>query len=277
MKDDLDFTENVVPDTYMREVAPWWEFNNGVLTIYGGRGTTVLPTATNQPWLAEYKQADITKIKFIGEGLEFPENCYSWFDGYTRVLEITGLEKVNTKNVKSMRRMFSGMKHLMMLDLSNFDTSNVEDINAMFYELGSLRKLDLSSFNTSNVKDMNSMFSGMSSLTELDLSNFDTSNVTDMNSMFEDNLAYQNKKVKFKDDLDFTKKEVEEEKTKPTYYKLQNIEVFDFIDEFQLNFNIGNVAKYIARYQNKNGLEDLEKAKVYLEKEINKLKKGDMK
>ena len=67
--------------------------------------------------------------------------------------------------------------------------------------------------------------------------------------------------------------EVEEEKTKPKYYKLQNIEVFDFIDEFQLNFNIGNVAKYIARYQNKNGIEDLEKAQVYLEREINKLKK----
>ena len=43
--------------------------------------------------------------------------------------------------------------------------------------------------------------------------------------------------------------------------------------EFELNFNIGNVAKYIARYKNKNGLEDLEKAKVYLSREIAKLEK----
>ena len=34
---------------------------------------------------------------------------------------------------------------------------------------------------------------------------------------------------------------------------------------------MGNVAKYIARYQNKNGVEDLKKAQVYLEREIKKL------
>ena len=118
------------------------------------------------------------------------------------------------------------------------------------------------------------------------LSSFDTSNVTNAEGMFAFNLAYKNNKVKFKNDIDFTKKaktkeieEIEEkiEKTKPSYYQLKNIEVFDFIDEFELNFNIGNVAKYIARYKNKNGLEDLEKAEVYLKREIDKLKKGDCK
>ena len=58
--------------------------------------------------------------------------------------------------------------------------------------------------------------------------------------------------------------------TKPSYYK-KNIEVFDFIENYELNFNIGNVVKYMSRYQSKNGVEDLKKAKVYLEREINNL------
>ena len=124
---------------------------------------------------------------------------------------------------------------------------------------------------TKNVTAMRYMFANMQSLTELDLSSFDTNNVTDMSHMFYANLAYETNKVKFRNNIDFTK-EIEE-KTKPNYYKLKTIEVFDFIDEFELNFNIGKVAKYIARYKNKNGLEDLEKAQVYLNREIKKLKK----
>ena len=58
--------------------------------------------------------------------------------------------------------------------------------------------------------------------------------------------------------------------TKPSYYK-KNIEVFDFIENYELHFNIGNVVKYMSRYQSKNGVEDLKKAKVYLEREINNL------
>lgn len=37
------------------------------------------------------------------------------------------------------------------------------------------------------------------------------------------------------------------------------------IRETGMNFNVGNVVKYVYRYKRKNGLEDLEKAKTYLE------------
>lgn len=67
------------------------------------------------------------------------------------------------------------------------------------------------------------------------------------------------------------------DKIKPSYYK-KKIEVFDFIESFELNFNIGNVAKYIARYKLKNGIEDLKKAQVYIAREIHNLeKKEDLK
>lgn len=39
------------------------------------------------------------------------------------------------------------------------------------------------------------------------------------------------------------------------------------------NFCIGNVWKYIWRYQQKNGLEDLQKAQWYLAREIARLEK----
>ncbi len=57
------------------------------------------------------------------------------------------------------------------------------------------------------------------------------------------------------------------DKINPPYYK-RSIEVTDFIIEYDMNFLEGNIIKYVTRYKNKNGIEDLEKAKWYLEKLI---------
>ncbi len=51
----------------------------------------------------------------------------------------------------------------------------------------------------------------------------------------------------------------------PSHYRQGNIEVIDFILDQKLNYLEGNVIKYISRYKFKNGLEDLNKAKWYLE------------
>lgn len=42
-----------------------------------------------------------------------------------------------------------------------------------------------------------------------------------------------------------------------------------------MNFNIGNVIKYCWRTDHKNGLEDLRKARWYLDDEINRLEQED--
>tara|TARA_R100001510_G_scaffold2642_2_gene2014 strand:+ start:293 stop:496 length:204 start_codon:yes stop_codon:yes gene_type:complete len=57
------------------------------------------------------------------------------------------------------------------------------------------------------------------------------------------------------------------DKINPPYYK-KSIQVTDFIIEYDMNFLEGNIIKYVTRYKNKNGIEDLEKAKWYLEKLI---------
>lgn len=60
----------------------------------------------------------------------------------------------------------------------------------------------------------------------------------------------------------------------PSHYNQGKYEVIDVINDWKLNFNLGNAIKYIARadYKN-NAIEDLEKAIFYLNYEINFRKK----
>jgi hypothetical protein len=55
----------------------------------------------------------------------------------------------------------------------------------------------------------------------------------------------------------------------PAHYTTGGIETIDFIEAKQLNYNLGNAVKYITRADHKgNRLQDLQKAKWYLEREI---------
>ena len=57
----------------------------------------------------------------------------------------------------------------------------------------------------------------------------------------------------------------------PSYYQSSSFEVIDVIEAFNLNFNTGNVIKYITRAGKKDGegkLTALLKAQWYLEREI---------
>jgi len=56
------------------------------------------------------------------------------------------------------------------------------------------------------------------------------------------------------------------------HYSKYSIQPWDIIDTYKLDFYEGNLLKYLLRYKDKNGLEDLEKAKHYLEKIILNLK-----
>ena len=58
---------------------------------------------------------------------------------------------------------------------------------------------------------------------------------------------------------------------RPDYYKSGGMEAFDVIDAFNLDFNLGNAFKYIARAGKKGDkVEDLRKAVTYLNREIEK-------
>tara|TARA_R110002095_G_scaffold193603_1_gene171863 strand:+ start:6786 stop:7049 length:264 start_codon:yes stop_codon:yes gene_type:complete len=60
---------------------------------------------------------------------------------------------------------------------------------------------------------------------------------------------------------------------KPKHYKTKDKDVIDFCKDYDLNFNRGNIVKYVARADKKgNELEDLLKAKDYIKREIKFLK-----
>ena len=59
----------------------------------------------------------------------------------------------------------------------------------------------------------------------------------------------------------------------PSHYN-KGIETIDYIESWNMNFNTGNVIKYVTRAGHKDDkLEDLQKAKWYLEREIENTKK----
>jgi len=55
----------------------------------------------------------------------------------------------------------------------------------------------------------------------------------------------------------------------PLHYQTEKIDVIDFCKLYNLNFNRGNIVKYLARAGKKdNELQDLRKALDYLQREI---------
>jgi hypothetical protein len=60
----------------------------------------------------------------------------------------------------------------------------------------------------------------------------------------------------------------------PAHYKVGGIETIDFIEAKKLGYNLGNVVKYVTRAGHKgNRKEDLEKARWYLNRELENLSK----
>ena len=65
----------------------------------------------------------------------------------------------------------------------------------------------------------------------------------------------------------------------PHYQTASGLETIDVIEAFTAELKgaeaicTGNALKYICRWKNKNGVQDLKKAKWYLDRLINKLEK----
>jgi hypothetical protein len=51
----------------------------------------------------------------------------------------------------------------------------------------------------------------------------------------------------------------------PQHYRGNGLQPFDVIDAFGLDFYEGNALKYLLRWRKKNGVEDLVKARTYIQ------------
>ena len=61
-----------------------------------------------------------------------------------------------------------------------------------------------------------------------------------------------------------TKEDLEDRVNHPKHYTNGKIEPIDYINGNGMDYLEGNIIKYISRYKFKNGLEDLHKARFYL-------------
>ena len=98
------------------------------------------------------------------------------------------------------------------------------------------------------------------------------------------NEFYNNQLKKIDQMLDICNKQIRENdnnKNKeminhPQHYNMGKFEAIDVIEDWQLNFNLGNTVKYISRAGHKdNIIQDLKKALWYLDREIKRLEKGE--
>ena len=65
----------------------------------------------------------------------------------------------------------------------------------------------------------------------------------------------------------------------PSHYAFDDgvIECADYIESHAFDFLEGNIIKYVTRYQHKNGVEDLKKARWYLNRLIKRYEPNESK
>ncbi len=184
----------VLPSQLWAEAQPWAEYlssSHELIFHYDelkaeSRATATydLPTTNKTPGWYGYR-TDIQKVTFLSSFAQArPVTCYGWFSGMSDLTDIEGLAYLNTSEVISMNRMFSGCTKLTSLDLYTFDTQRVTDMQAMFAGCTALTDVHLTSLTTNNVTTMWEMFYNCSSLTTLDLTTFYPVRMKDMKMMF---------------------------------------------------------------------------------------------
>ena len=155
-----------------------WDSTSKTLTFYGGDskpdGAYSLNADYNEPgWYIESNiHSNCTKVVFDGTFKDVrPISCYRWFDNFTALQTIEGIENLNTENVTIMSCMFTNCENLNSLDLSSFNTKEVTDMSSMFADCEKLNTIYVSDkFTTDNITtnifgsyDMN-MFYGCTQL-----------------------------------------------------------------------------------------------------------------
>ena len=165
--------------------------NNTILTFFydndkesqGGMDIGPFTSADERGWNEHCES--IGHVKFDGSFANYtPTSTSYWFDGFTNLTQIEGLENLNTNNITDMSCMFNGCEKLESLILSGFNTSNVTYMSLMFGGCSSLTSLDVTGFDTSNAIYMDGMFRGCSGLTSLNVSSFNTEKAKEISEMF---------------------------------------------------------------------------------------------
>ncbi len=142
------------------------------------------------------KSYDAKKVVFEDNFINYVNNtkplksCYQWFQGFTNLTEIQGLDEINTREVNDMSRMFLGCRSLTQKAiqpiLNKLNFSKVQLMTGMFQNAFSTDvgvDLEFKDWNATNVLFVKEMFRE-SGVKNLKITNFGGNKINDMRSMF---------------------------------------------------------------------------------------------
>ena len=142
-------------------------------------------------WNSVYEgpSENVTKVVFDASFVDArPTSTHEWFADMPNLIEIEGIENLNTSEVTNMDRMFKMCSSLTEIDLSGFNVEKVENMYGMFMGCEKLTILHLESFDTKSLTDTERMFDGCTALTTIFINTlkWDVSSVTSSDNMFRD-------------------------------------------------------------------------------------------
>ena len=151
-----------------------WDANTNTFTFYydentyEGDGITQYALTTENRWNTEpaWKSLDwrssVTKVVFAASFANFQQVCMNyWFDGFSNLTTIEGMENLDTSKAVYCNYMFSECSSLTSIDLSHFNTATMI-FRGFFNKCSNIEVLDLTSF--TKFSDLRDIFSGMSKL-----------------------------------------------------------------------------------------------------------------
>ena len=105
------------------------------------QGTVYYPVwfTYNPDWYVDVNAKYATQVVFDPSFAEVrPTSTFGWFYGMNHLSSLSGMEYLNTEDVKNMKNMFRGCSALTSLDLSTFYTPNLQIMDNMFYDCNHL-------------------------------------------------------------------------------------------------------------------------------------------
>ena len=172
-------------DTYTLTPAPkhgtwgtvdWLLEDDGTLLLEGGIGED---TGSRSPWWAFGSL--ITRI-IVNGAIEAPEDSEGLFAGFSNLVEIEHLDRLDVAQVQNMRGMFEYNGSLKDLQVDNWDTSQVTSMAWMFSGCRRLAEIQVDNWDVSSVYTFYGTFQNTSSLSNLNLLDWNVASLEVMDS-----------------------------------------------------------------------------------------------
>lgn len=130
--------------------------------------------STGPQWYNKSEDVKVTKV--IIKNKVYPTKLFYWFNGYSDLKEIEGLENIDFSNIENTAGMFAGCSSLTTLDLSKFDMKKVTNTISMFAGCSNLKTIYVNKnlWDLTNVEKSDFMFYGDTNLTGSNGTMFDS-------------------------------------------------------------------------------------------------------